>query len=107
MYFIAESGGELLGYAMAEDVGANAGHPATVERLYIRHDTDTPNRGRAVALALVSAVHAKTRAAPAADRDATLSLFERWGFVDMRALRMCLTSSSSDGRLLGGDALEW
>jgi hypothetical protein len=92
---------------MAENAGAGAEHPATIERLYIRHHANDLTRDRAVALALVSAVHDKARPSPMTERDATLSLFERWGFVDMRALRMCLTSSSSDGRLLGGDVLEW
>lgn len=112
-YYVAESDGRLMGYAMTDRGGAGHRHPVVIERLYIRHDADgqPAEYTKGVATALVDAIIADSEATlePEASEgiEQALTVLGRWGFVDMYALRVCLTSPSSNGRLHSDGMLEW
>jgi len=109
--YVAESDGRLMGYAVADHGGVGHRHPVVIERMYIRHEAgQRADSLQHVATALVDAIIADseplTHEAPDGVEMA-LNVLGRWGFVDMQAMRHCLTSSSSDGRLLSDGVMEW
>lgn len=112
-YYVAEADGRLMGYAVADYGGVGHRHPVIIERMYIRHEAGQRTESlQHVATALVDAIIADSepltgqREAPQGVEMA-LNVLGRWGFVDMRAMRHCLTSSSSNGRLLSDGVMEW
>jgi hypothetical protein len=106
--YVADADGELAGYAVVTEGVSSCG---PVERLYVRRAGLADGEEREVAEALVSAVCGRTElgrgekeVAIPVGTDAgatTLELYDRWGFVDVQALRRCLSMPSGHGRLLG------
>jgi hypothetical protein len=101
--YVADADGELAGYAVAAKEPSSCG---PVERLYVRHGNHADADERAVAQALVSALcHDVERELPLPtvrdDGRTVLELYDRWGFVDVPALRRCLSMPSGHGRLMG------
>ena len=106
-YYVADADGELAGYAVVAQESSSCG---TVERLYVRHTSHTNHTDteeRAVAQALVSALcqtngDREVALSMTSDQgDTALELYDRWGFVDVPALRRCLSMPSGPGRLMG------
>lgn len=105
--YVADADGELAGYAVAAKEPSSCG---PVERLYVRHSNHNHADAdeRAVAQALVSALcqdAERELPLPTAREDGrtVLELYDRWGFVDVPALRRCLSMPSGHGRLMGLD----
>jgi hypothetical protein len=100
--YVAEAGGALAGYAVMAREGTTWG---PVERLYVRRGAEGDTE-RDVAAALVSAVCDESeRPIPVTnDRQTAMALYDRWGFVDMGAVRRCLSLPSGHGRLLAVEA---
>jgi hypothetical protein len=99
--YVADADGELEGYAVVSQESSSCG---PVERLYVRHH-GAESEERAVAEALVSALAQRgdTEVALPISRDGVttaLELYDRWGFVDVQALRRCLSMPSGHGRLM-------
>jgi hypothetical protein len=92
-YYVAEADGVLAGYAVVKADPDDTPPLGRIERLYVRHAQDDREYERAVAEALLSEIHADTSSA-----DVTLALYDRWGFVDVHAIGLCLNSASGDGR---------
>jgi len=99
--YVADADGELAGYAI---VNAGKSPNGPLERLYVRHNGAEQDE-RAVAEALVSALSTrgdKEVSVPLSRDGVTtaLEMYDRWGFVDVPALRRCLSMPSGHGRLM-------
>lgn len=111
--YVAEMNGTLMGYAVTDGGGPGHRHPVAIERMYIRHEPGARDaeQQQQVASALVDAIIADSEASPTHETSEgvtlALTMLERWGFADVRAMRHCLTSSSSNGRLLSDGVMEW
>lgn len=106
-WYVADADGELAGYAVAACGTSQCG---PVERLYVRHahtPADVDQDEREIAQALVTALcqskgDREVAITTATDGgDTALELYDRWGFVDVDALRRCLSMPSGHGRLMG------
>ena len=81
--FVACIDGALVGYAVAS---ARKTRGSIVDRLYVQKGGDS----RAIAMALLLAVQDSGEQQKAAADP--LEIYDRWGFVDLPAVRSCLAS---------------
>jgi hypothetical protein len=106
--YVAHVGGVLAGYAVASRNSLKrTSICGGLERLYVRRADASANTfsnalpDRQVAAALVG-MFAADKPSPlpvtAEQGNTALELYDRWGFVDIDALRLCLSSPSGHGR---------
>jgi hypothetical protein len=86
--FVALADGALVGYAVA---ASSNNRGSGLDRLYVR---DSEN-SRAVAVALLAVVKAASQQPNWGTEP--LEIYDRWGFVDIPALRSCLASPWGSG----------
>jgi hypothetical protein len=89
--YLAETSEGIAGYAV---VAANGDATrGTLKRLYVSGGATSGTIGREVAVALVTAAGSdRPSTGGSRSSEQTLTVYDRWGFVDIDAVRLCLSS---------------